>query len=196
MSNGTSVTDFEKLKELNLTIRHWETLLFENAKSFFTGVTVTLGAAGAVVAWSTVGLATQRMIVSLLLLAAIAISAGAIAVTSSTQAYLKRHYSKRGTLGSEESKTEKTNESFWTLTGWTVPSIIFCFVLIASLCGWFLTVARSYQPPARSVLQGARLQGADLSMVKDLTEADLTNACGDSRTKLPPTFRSLPTCPP
>jgi uncharacterized protein YjbI with pentapeptide repeats len=37
----------------------------------------------------------------------------------------------------------------------------------------------------RAYLYWARFEGTDLSLVKDLTQAQLDTACGDANTKLP-----------
>ncbi len=181
-------------KETNVTIRHWEAQIFENSKNLFTAITFAIGAAGAVVAWATVPLKTQRIVVSLFLSAAIAISLAAVALILSTQHYLKRFYQRRRffekQFGQDETDVAHSkpvglySSSLRRKSGWTIPALTSCFVLTMLLCGVFLKVVWSYQPE-RSMLSGARLQGADLSAVSGLTQRDLVDACGDANTKLP-----------
>ena len=196
----TKPSNVEEWKEINLTIRHWETLVFENSKSLFTAVTIAIGAAGAVVAWATVGLETQRIVVTLFLGAATALSLAAIAVILSTKAYLGGFYRKREALQDKfRQLADAVNEAgpddpigivkrirnwLFKKQGWTLPALASCFVLTIVLCAVFFKVTWSYEPE-RSLLNGARLQGADLSTVSGLNQRDLANACGDSKTKLP-----------
>jgi hypothetical protein len=189
----------ELWKETNAHIRHWETIVFETSKNFFTAVTVAIGAAGAVVAWSTIGISTQRIVVSLFLGAAIFLSIAAIALVLSNENYLNRFYRRRKKLEAQIQQEAFDNAGSGTggrrfLTGWSMTTLKFSFVLAIALCGVFLRVVWSYEPE-KAMLSGARLQGADLSTVSGLSQRDLANACGDARTKLPVGL-VLPSCEP
>ena len=50
----------DQWKEINASARHWETLVFETAKAYFSFVALSLGGAGAAIAWTTVPSSLQK----------------------------------------------------------------------------------------------------------------------------------------
>jgi len=181
----------EAWKEINEQIRHWETLVFENARNLFTVVTLALGATGAVLAWSSVNWNTQRLVMVLFLATGIVVSLSAILVILSTKNYLAGFYRRRKALEASIPQLRlgepdsPANQKKLLGSGWTLPAVACGFGLAAVLCLTLIVTALTADEPNRSILNGARLPGADLSTVNGLTQRDLVGACGDAATKLP-----------
>ena len=185
------VNEFEVLKEVNEYIRHWETLLFSTAEKFFTVVAICVGAAGAVVAWADVSFDTKRIIISLLLGTATIFSISAIVVLVSNKAYLSGFYYRRNELTGAQrefamrsAKSMEEDSRLFRRSGNTVGVLSLCFIFAAVLCP-LLIWASWRTEPKRPLLAGARLEGANLSAVRGLTQSDLDDACGDAGTKVP-----------
>lgn len=199
-----TTVQLEQWKEINAYSRHWETLLFENSKNLFTLLTLTFGAAGAVLAWTSVSRPTQRLAIELFLWAAIVIASFALVTIFSTRNHLKGFYQRRKKLEEasglqlkEPAKSwfkrvvvgsTKEEELSWSQrvalsSGWTPLAVAACFLGAIFLAGYFILATR--KEPDRPFLKGARLMGANLSFVEGLTQADLEGACGDAATKLP-----------
>jgi hypothetical protein len=175
--------DIELLKEINESARHWEKLVFDNVKMFFKVVSLALGAAGAVIGWSTVTRPTQKVVIVMFLVTAIVVSSYALKAIRSTEAYLRGFYLRRDGIASQNPALklrDKTNES-----GSTLDAIGACFWLAILLSTLLVIVTVTALEPSRSLLDGSRLSGADLSAVHGLTQKDLEGACGDASTKLP-----------
>ncbi len=79
----------DQWKEINASARHWETLVFETAKAYFSIVALALGGAGAAIAWTTVPSGVQKKAVIVFLVATIIISALALLALRSQKAYLE-----------------------------------------------------------------------------------------------------------
>jgi|KBSMisStaDraftv2_1062788.scaffolds.fasta_scaffold97357_1 hypothetical protein len=187
------VSNFEILKEVNESIRHWEALLFSNAEKFFTVVAICVGAAGAVVAWSDVAFETKRFVITLFLGMAAIVSVCAVAVIWSTKNYLSGFYNRRANLKgdgqkfamrSEDSREREADNRILPSAGKTVWALTSCFIVAAVLCPLLIWVSWGTEPK-RPLLAGARLEGANLSAVRGLTQSDLDDACGDAGTKVP-----------
>ena len=170
----------DQWKEINAHNRHWETLAFENAKTFIHLVTIALGAAGAVVVWPSVSPSAQLVAITLFLVAAIAFSACAIRVILSIRSYLRGFYDRRHDVEKNTALRlrNKTDDS-----GKTLSTLIWAFGIAIAISCVLLLVA--VLEPRRSILDGAKLSGADLSGVEGLSKRDLRGACGDAATKLP-----------
>jgi len=67
-----------------------------------------------------------------------------------------------------------------------------CFWLAIVLSALLVIVTVTAVEPNRSLLEGSKLSGADLSLVRGLTQKDLDGACGDSSTKLPAGLKLKP----
>jgi hypothetical protein len=210
----------ELLKECNATIRQWETLLFGTVKDFLSFIAYAIGAAGTVVIWSGVVWSVRQGLIRVFLLAAFILSLFAYLAVTSQHAYLATWYARRTKmLDLTQPNTSKRNDvrffvrvitvlcqcichpirSFgalwgwlWPETGWTVRvfQVMFLLIAVGAAIVWWSVVPGA----ARGTLAGARLQGADLSMVVGLTQADLEGACGDHATKLPEGMRLLRAC--
>ena len=55
-----ATTADEQWKEINASVRHWETLVFETAKAYFNIVALALGGAGAAIAWTAIPSNAQK----------------------------------------------------------------------------------------------------------------------------------------
>ncbi len=88
----------DQWKEINEHTRHWESLAFDNAKTFINLVALALGAAGAVVVWPSISRLAQMTAIVLFLVAAAAFLTCAIVVILSTKKYLKGFYERRDSL--------------------------------------------------------------------------------------------------
>jgi hypothetical protein len=88
----------EQWKEINANARHWEALVFESARSYFTVVSLALGGAGAAIGWTGVAALAQRLAVAGFLLAAALLAAFALVALQSQKAFLRRLYARRRTL--------------------------------------------------------------------------------------------------
>jgi hypothetical protein len=179
-------------KEVNENIRHWEKLLFENARSFFTIVSLSVAAAGAVIAWPAVPRTVQLVAILVFLFSAIGFSLSAMRAIWSTRNYLSRFYARRAAIETSTPglmlrepppKEDQGTSGRTKKSGETVTAVYDSFG-IAILISLALIVA-ALVIPSRSILNGANLSGADLSSVRGLTSHDLEGACGDERTKLP-----------
>lgn len=178
----------DQWKEINAHTRHWEALVFDNAKTFLNLVALALGAAGAVVLWPSVSRFAQLAAIALFLIAASAFSVCAIKVITSIQNYLQGFYARRESLEHEDLRLRDEISG----AGRTLPMLKLGFVVAILISLSLLLVA--FMEPPRSTLEGARLPGADLSTVSGLSQRDLEGACGDSLTKLP-TGLTLRHCP-
>jgi hypothetical protein len=174
-------------KESVASARHWETLVFEIAKTFFSVVSLAMGAAGAVLAWSTVPRSTRILVIYFFLGSAVLISACAIVAIFSTKAYLGGFYERRREVEDvvRELKLRKvqTNAAFGS--GWTLYTLVACFGVAICVSGLLIYAAYTSPDMTHSPLEHADLSGADLSAVRGLTQKDLDAACGDDKTKLP-----------
>jgi hypothetical protein len=79
-------------------IRHWEKLLFDEAKNYFTVVSGAFGAAGAVVAWSSIPRSSQIIAICIFLGSAFLVSLLGIISVISKRNYLSRFYDRRDEL--------------------------------------------------------------------------------------------------
>jgi hypothetical protein len=178
---------------------HWETLLFENVKNYFTIIAASLGAAGAVMAWSVVPRTTQIIVICFFLVSALVISGCAIMMISSTQRYLARLYNRRHELEKpgglklilspeeQEKVLPRPPEQRKDKTVWSLRT---SFYVAIALAFGLLIVAL-----ATPEVQHLDLSGADLSPVRNLAQRDLESACGDATTKLPPGLVLSPCAP-
>ena len=172
----------EQWKEINANARHWETLVFQSATGYFTVVAAALAGAGGVIGWTGVPDAAQRRAVAYFLAASILLAVFALIALSSQKSFLGRLYSRRRALERENQGLE-LRDDLGNSSGRTLAALRGGFAIAIVLAGLLLALL----PGARRapVLQGARLQGADLLGTR-LTQADLEGACGDATTKLPP----------
>lgn len=92
---------FEQWQEANAHIRHWERLLFENARAAIGAITASIGVAGLVASFRGVDSIGQRLIVAALLLLAALLAALSYRQTQSGQRNLSRHFSLRAQLGEQ-----------------------------------------------------------------------------------------------
>lgn len=182
----------EQWKEINEYARHWETLMFESAKSYFTVIALALGGAGAMLAWSSVSRLIQQIAIAALVAAALLLSCLALASVLSQRNYLRGFYERRRAL--ENNTRDLCLRTKVCGAGWTPAALIGGFVIAIVLSLGLLVLA--IYGPGRPLLEGARLAGADLSSVQGLTLYDLTGACGDSSTKLPKDLTIKPCLPP
>jgi hypothetical protein len=91
----------DQWKEINASARHWETLVFETAKAYFSFVALSLGGAGAAIAWTTVPSSLQKAGVAVFLTATILLSVLALIALKSQKAYLFGFYKLRKALEAE-----------------------------------------------------------------------------------------------
>lgn len=180
-----ATTADEQWKEINASVRHWETLVFETAKAYFNIVALALGGAGAAIAWTAIPSNVQKISVMIFLSATIVLSALAVLALTSQKAYLRGFYSVRKTL--EASEVDKGNVHLKLYekqrgSGYTMVALWGgFFVAIAVAVLLLLLLPTTTRIP---LLQGANLTGADLSTTR-LTQADLQGACSNGGTKLP-----------
>jgi hypothetical protein len=119
-------------------IRHWEKLLFDEAKNYFTVVSGAFGAAGAVVAWSSIPRSSQIIAICIFLGSAFLVSLlGGISVISK-QNYLSRFYARRneleiesgGLLALRKAKgDEKSGKTIHALVGGFIVALLVSFLL-------------------------------------------------------------------
>ncbi|MGI8918424.1 MAG: pentapeptide repeat-containing protein [Pyrinomonadaceae bacterium] len=174
----------DQWKEINASARHWETLVFETAKAYFSIVALALGGAGAAIAWTTVPSGVQKKAVIVFLVATIIISALALLALRSQKAYLSGFYSLRKTLednpgaGNQRMKLKNTAPG----SGYTMVALWGGFLVAIALA--FVLLLLLPEPTRIPLLQGANLTGADLSATRS-THADLQGACTNGGTTLP-----------
>jgi pentapeptide repeat protein len=172
----------EQWKEINANARHWETLIFESAKSYFNVVAFALAGAGAAISWTGVPDATERWAVTGFLVASIVLAVLALVAISSQQSFLNRFYARRRALEEEHEGLELRDSPEGKKSGKTLIALRWGFWISIGLCvGLLILIPFMRRAP---LLQGARLQGADLRGAH-ITQADLEGACGDANTKLP-----------
>lgn len=177
---GTHTLD--EWKEVNESIRHWETLFFENVKACFAAIALAVGAAGAAMAWTNVPRGQQRLAIVVFLGLAILVALFAFILVTSQESYLAGFYARRTSLRSaglsvrEPKKAPRSRKTVPVLRiglGAAIAvSAILMIVVLTDIAG-------------APLLAGARLNGADLTGVGGLRQGDLVGACGDSTTKLP-----------
>lgn len=206
------VDPLEVWKEVNLHTRHWETLLFDSAKSYFAVISLSIGAAGVAFAWSTVAHFQRLVVVLIFLMLAALLSISGGRVVESQHNYLRRFYDRRNEFervdallqlrkGKEEKKESKegeTREEKSETAPEGTPQLIKKGFLLARNTTFVLMffavlafIANQWEQPSH--LAGARLHGADLSAAAGLTQDALMGACGDETTKLPANL-TLPKC--
>jgi hypothetical protein len=181
----------EQWKEINEHARHWEKLVFESAKNYFTVIAAALAAAGVALSWTTVHGPTQQAAIICFLAASFLLSGFALISVFSQKRYLSGFYKRRKEI--ECTDRELRLRAHVKGSGWTLATLIAGFAVAMALSTVLLVVAVVKQP--RPLLYGAKFQGADLSMVEGLRQADLEGACGDVSTKTPKGLRIEP-CPP
>jgi len=171
----------EQWKEVNANARHWETLVFDNAKGYFTVVALALGGAGAAIGWTSVPGVQQRGAVICFLAASLVLAAMALISISSQKRFLGRLYTRRRFLERHNEGLELRDAPDGR-SGWTFVALRGGFWIAIVLSLALLALASTARP--QPLLQGAHLQGADLLGSK-ITQSDLEGACGDANTKLP-----------
>jgi hypothetical protein len=169
--------------------RHWEMLLFENAKSYFTIIAAALGAAGAVMAWSAVPRYSQLAVICFFLASAGVIAVCAISTINSTQRYLKRLYCRRAQLEKGGGLILMTSADVGRKAT-TVSSLRSAFRVAIILAVGLLALALATPETER-----LDLSGADLTLARNLVQRNLESACGDATTKLPPGLVLSPCAP-
>jgi len=139
--------------------------------------------------------------VTVFLFAAILIAICAFIALLSQKNYLNGFYQRRDQF-QDLCLREKTDGSGWIIrslgngwsirslrSGWSIRSLMIVFVLVVLGSIFLLTAVLA---KLRPTLTGARLQGADLSLVEGLVQSDFEGACGDANTKLPPGISLAP----
>lgn len=177
------IYEFEVWREINEYARHWETLVFDNAKNYFTVVAIAFAGAGAALSWSMVQGQIQKIAVIFFLAAALLVSVLAIITLRSQRNYLGGFYERRRELEKENNDLRLREDTKNGSTGSSIASLISGFGLAIILSAVLIVV--TINTPPRALLAGSKLQGADLSAVQGLRQSDLDGACGDSLTKLP-----------
>jgi hypothetical protein len=177
-----SVQVIEQWKEINANARHWETRGFESAKSYFNVVAFALAGAGAAISWTGVPDVTQRLAVGCFLVASIFLAVLALVAICSQKSFLNRLYVRRRALEAEHKGFELRDTPDGKKSGWTLAALNGGFAISILLCVALLAVLPFMR--RAPLLQGARLQGADLRGTH-LMQSDLEGACGDANTKLP-----------
>jgi hypothetical protein len=185
--------DFETFKEINASIRHWETLLLGTAKDFISYLGLAFSAAGAAVAWSNTTWNTRRIAVCLFMLVCIGLAGCAYNILTSQQGYLDRFYKRRREDIFKEMKLSEDKVQ-GDPSGTTVQRLRRLFLGAVIVAVGVLIGAIAIGNPMPGTLDGARLQGADLSRVTGLSQKDFDGACGDANTKVPAGIY-LTTCP-
>jgi len=164
--------------------KHWESLVFESAKNYFTVIAFALAGAGVAVAWSSVDRDIQQYVIIIFLVLAFVLSVAALLTIKSQQDYLLGFYKRR----------REIEEAYPSLVlrhdvkgGGSTIFLLRAGFFSASLVALALALLVFLEDPP--LLAGAKLQGADLRVVKGITQHDLKGACGDLNTKLPAGFK-------
>jgi hypothetical protein len=175
----TEETQLEVLKEINLTIRHWETLILATSKDHLTYIAVTVGGIGTAMAWPAYQWDLRNRIVQFLLVVAILLSISGACTLASQKNYMSRLYEERGKLLLWPVPRNKSR-----LAGWTVPVSIsvLAFTGVCAVLG-----LRYFPERPAGILASVRLgKDTDLSMTDGFVQSDFEGACAIGEVKPPP----------
>lgn len=172
--------DIEAWRESVLYAKHWESLVFESAKNFFTVIAFALAGAGMAVAWSSVDRVIQQYVILIFLVLSFVLSVAALFTIKSQQTYLSGFYSRRREIEDAYPSLVLRHD---VKGGGSTIFLLQAGFFSASLVALALALLVFLEDPP--LLGGAKLQGADLRSLKGLTQYDLQGACGDLNTKLP-----------
>ena len=112
----------EQWKEINEHARHWEKLVFESAKHYFTVVAAALAGAGVALGWTKVPGPTQQAAIVCFLAASLVLSGLALISLVSQKRYLRGFYNRRKEIENQNRNLRLRNRVKGS--GWTFAALI------------------------------------------------------------------------